>query len=369
MKVVIRVDASLQIGTGHVMRCLTLAEALKSQGAQVTFICRAHTGNLIQRIESQGFKVHTLTKTSMPAAFDQKLESVVDSELYSNKLFHAEWLGAPQLQDAEQSKPILEAIQPDWLIVDHYAIDQNWQACLKATYKKLMVIDDLADRAHLCDLLLDQTYGRQYQDYEHLVPQHCQMLLGSQFALLRPEFAQWRAYSLERRATPEFKQLLITMGGVDPDNVTGQVLQAVNQLKLPEGLVITVVMGPTAPHLESVRKQAQTMVCATNVLVDVINMAEIMANSDLAIGAAGATTWERCCLGLPTIQMVIADNQENSAKILAKDQVVRVVKIVQLSSNVLANTLSSMNQLILKSSLVTDGLGCQRTVKSLRGVD
>jgi len=305
MKVVIRADASLQIGTGHVMRCLTLAEALKEKGARVKFICREHEGNLIDFIQGKDFKVHTL---SMIENDSEVLRAT--SPTSEDILNHAHWLGATQQQDADECRAILKKISPDWLIVDHYAIDETWQMELQGAYKKLMVIDDLADRRHQCNLLLDQTYGRQLQDYQKLVPDSCQMLLGSHYALLRPEFAQWREYSLKRRENPEFKKLLITMGGVDQNNVTGQVLGKLGDCDLPLDMEITIIMGGTAPHLESVQQQAKTLPYKIEVKSGVSNMAEIMANADFAIGASGATTWERCCLGLPSIQILLAYNQK-----------------------------------------------------------
>jgi len=352
MKVVIRVDASLQIGTGHVMRCLTLAKTLKGQDAEVVFICREHQGNLIKRIQDEGFTIYPLPLLNR---LDQ-----IENKANSSSLFHADWLGCAQQQDAEQCSPIIESIKPDWLIVDHYALDQTWHALLKTTYKKLMVIDDLADRQHLCNLLLDQTYGRKPVDYQHLVPEKCQMLLGSQYALLRSEFAEWRDYSLKRRIQPEFKKLLITMGGVDSDNVTCQVLEAIRHVQFPQDIEITVVMGGTAPHLNEVKTQANTMPHKTQVMVNVNNMAERMANADLAIGAAGATTWERCCLGLPTIQMVIADNQVFSAKKLSEDGVIKCLPNI---SSLDAQTFDiDFKKIIKVSSLICEGLGSNKVV-------
>jgi len=303
MKVVFRADASLQMGTGHIMRCLTLAEALKKEAVEVEFICREHEGNLIERIELQDFKVHVLPLSQNTA---------IDDGLYGSQ-----WLGANQQEDAALCLPILEKIKPDWLIVDHYSLDQTWQSVLAKCFSKLMVIDDLANRKHQCDVLLDQTYGRNESDYAGLVPKGSQLLLGSEYALLREEFAEWREFSLQRRVKPNFKKLLITMGGVDPDNVTGELLDVLKGCFLPKELEIDVVMGVTAPHLKKVQQQAELLPYKTNVLVDVSNMAEIMANADLAIGAAGATTWERCCLGLPTIQVILAENQRVAGANLA----------------------------------------------------
>jgi UDP-2,4-diacetamido-2,4,6-trideoxy-beta-L-altropyranose hydrolase len=305
MKVVFRTDASLQIGTGHVMRCLTLVEALTAKGAECQFICRAHEGNLIEVICGKGFIVHTL-----PIVPDARVARTAHGpKAPTTDLVHHPWLAATQAQDSEACAPILAAKHPDWLIVDHYALDASWERALAPHYRKLMVIDDLADRNHACDLLLDQTFGRDAADYSHLVPADCRLLCGSQYALLRPEFAALRSYSLQRRARPALRELLITMGGVDKDNATGQVLQALRACPLPADCRITVVMGATAPWLEEVRTQAQEMPWLTRVRVGVSDMAQLMANSDLAIGAAGATSWERCCLGVPTIMLVLAENQ------------------------------------------------------------
>ncbi len=344
MKVAIRADASLQIGTGHVMRCLTLAEALRQQGDEVEFICRTHEGNLLESIHQQGFKAHELC----PAG-----EGQANGNLKKETLYGGLWLGSTQEQDAEHCKAILEVMKPEWLIVDHYAIDQTWQILLKGSYKKLMVIDDLADRKHQCDILLDQTYGRKPADYIALVPKDCQMLLGSQYALLRPEFAQWREYSLERRANPELKKLLITMGGVDPDNVTGQVLDALKTSNLSKEIYITVVMGAMAPHIVTLKKQAETMPYKTEIMANVSNMAEIMAKTDLAIGAAGGTTWELCCLGLPALIVMVADNQRNIISLLTnlyialtvdKENVRNGMKEIETLSKKTLLTLSKMLQ-------------------------
>jgi UDP-2,4-diacetamido-2,4,6-trideoxy-beta-L-altropyranose hydrolase len=300
MKVVLRTDASIQMGTGHVMRCLTLADALAAKGAQCTFICREHTGNLIEHIRSKGHAVHSLP-----------MGTGVDADLA-----HSAWLGATQAQDAQACAPLLATLQPDWLVVDHYALDASWESALAKHCGQTMVIDDLADRPHDCNLLLDQTFGRQADDYRPLVPDHCTLLCGSSYALLRPEFAALRPYSLQRRSQPLLKHLLITLGGVDKDNITAQVLNALRASPLPADCTMTVVMGSTAPWLAEVQQQAQNIPWPTTVRVGVSNMAQLMADSDLAIGAAGATSWERCCLGLPGILVVLAANQTTIATAL-----------------------------------------------------
>jgi UDP-2,4-diacetamido-2,4,6-trideoxy-beta-L-altropyranose hydrolase len=236
MFAIFRVDASLAMGTGHVMRCLTLAQALKENGVNVEFICRKHKGNLIGKIFLNGFNVHEL----------EVLEEVDD------KLAHSHWLGATQQQDADDCLDILKAKKTSWLIVDHYALDEQWQKRLKPYYEKLMVIDDLADRKHQCDFLLDQNFGRSSQDYKDLVPTSAKLLMGSKYALLRPEFGKYRQYSLNRRKDEKFKKLLVNMGGADTDNITGKVIERLQITKLPKDVEITIVMGKTAPYLASV---------------------------------------------------------------------------------------------------------------------
>lgn len=319
MKVIFRTDASLQIGTGHVMRCLTLANALADKGARCEFICRAHDGNLIEFIRDKGYITHSLS-VSLYSSRDESIQGDT-----TNLTPHSHWLGATQSHDADACASILDVQRPDWLIVDHYALDVCWEQQLASHSLKLMVIDDLADRPHACHLLLDQTFGRDAWDYRRLVPVDCQLLCGSQYALIRPEFVSLRHYSLQRRLKPSLDNLLITMGGCDKDNVTSKVLQALLNCPLPAECRITVVMGETSPWFHSVNTQSKDMPWPTRVLKGIDDMAQLMADSDLAIGAAGATSWERCCLGLPTIMFVLADNQIKIAQELEKAGAAKLV--------------------------------------------
>lgn len=365
MRVVFRTDASLQIGTGHVMRCLTLADALTARGAECQFICRAHEGNLIDLIRNRGYTTHTLPVVGQ--AGTHSAESCQDTAIPEPA--HHLWLGATQAQDAAACAPILAAQRPDWLIVDHYALDARWEQALSAHYRKLMVIDDLADRPHVCDLLLDQTFGRNEADYCPLVPANCRLLCGAQYALLRPEFAALRPYSLARRTKPALRELLVTMGGVDKDNATGQVLRALRTCSLPPDCRITVVMGATAPWLEEVRSQAQVMPWPTRVLVGVKDMAQLMADSDLAIGAAGATSWERCCLGVPTVMLVLAENQRKIAEELCDAGAAHLIDSSKLKNHPLL-TPDHLNPILLgamsaAAAAVTDGLGVAKVIEVL----
>ena len=350
MKVVFRADASLEMGTGHVMRCLSLAQVLKYNGANIEFICRKHNGNLIDKIHSNGFNVHEL--------------EVLEKVEVDTRLAHSEWLGATQQQDADDCIKILKAKKNDWLIVDHYALDEQWQKRLKPYYEKLMVIDDLADRKHRCDVLLDQNFGRSPQDYKNLVPTSAKLLMGSEYALLRPEFEKYRQYSLNHRKDAKFKKLLINMGGTDPDNITGKVIERLQTAKLPKGVEITIVMGKMAPHLASVITRANKLPYRSEVKVDIDNMAELMANADIAIGASGATTWERCCLGLPTIQLVTAHNQEFIASKLNKINAIKLVEIDDVVEN-LENFQYWMKSTGESASKVTNGSGIKSVLECL----
>ena len=353
--ILFRVDASLHIGTGHVMRCLTLAKALKAQAAACLFICRAHEGNLIDYIKAQGFEAR-------PLPFEP---STGDS--------HAGWLGCDWQTDAAQTRAAIGDARFDWLIVDHYALDMGWETEMRPVYEHLMVIDDLADRPHACDLLLDQNLGREAADYHALLKPECTTLLGPEFALLRPEFAEWRAQSLRRRAAnPRLKTLLITMGGVDQHNVTGQILTALKGCSLPDDVQIRVIMGPHAPWLAAVRAEAKTMPWPTQVLVGVSNMAELMAGSDLAIGAAGSTSWERCCLGLPTLALVLADNQIEAAQHLEKASAIELLGnteanhwqtcLTEILSTLDSKTLGALSQ---NARAIVDGTGAEKCLKEM----
>ena len=351
-----RTDASINIGTGHVMRCLTLADALREEGANCEFICREHSGHLNEYIRSKGYVVHGLP-----------IFSETDTDLT-----HSHWLGATQMQDAQVCTPTLNRIKPDWLVVDHYALDARWESLLAPYYHRLMAIDDLADRPHACQLLLDQTFGRATEDYRAWVPNDCTLLCGSRYALLRPEFAALREYSLQRRVNPKIKHLLITMGGMDKDNLTSKVLTALRGCPLPQECVITVVMGAPAPWLTDVQQQAQIMPWPTTVVVGANNMAQLMADSDLAIGAAGATAWERCCLGLPTMMMVLAENQSAVACNLVTAGAVKIIEpkdnLIQQISTLLPRLIMNQNELIdmiTSSARIVDGSGATAVIAQM----
>lgn len=304
MRVVFRTDASQTIGSGHVARCLVLAQVLRARGAEVFFLCRELEGNLCDFIEARGFAVHRL-----PTPIHAK-------PLDADRLAHGEWLGVTWEEDAEQVREILAAYPEwvDWLVVDHYALDSRWEAVVRSQVCRLMAIDDLADRSHVCDLLLDQNLGgEKAARYAALLPQQARSLLGPRYALLRPEFEAARSRLSPR--TGEVRRLLVFFGGVDRTNETAKALDALQTLNVTD-LAIDVVVGATNPYYaDLIGRVGMLPACSLHRQVD--NMAELMAHADLAMGAGGSTAWERCCLGLPALMLSVAANQEEIAKACA----------------------------------------------------
>lgn len=361
MKFVFRVDASLQIGMGHVMRCLTLAEELAQSGHQCTFVIRAHEGHPDRLIKGRGFHVVLM---NVPSSIDT-IPRNGGLEDYRS------WLGVPWEQDAAETLPVLEHLKPDWLIVDHYALDARWERRMAPLVARTMVIDDLANREHQCDVLLDQNLGRSGSDYDLLVPEECLRLIGPAYALLRPEFARLRECSLARRTKPELGRILISMGGIDRTNVTGRVLSALADIDLPGDVEFDIVLGSSAPHLQEVRARAASMRYCSSVTIDANDMAERMCKADLSIGAAGSTSWERCCLGLPTFLVVTAPNQGSVAGALKSAGAVEIIDLESdwksrllctFAGNRLSETLQKMS---VNAASVTSGKGASLVTRTI----
>jgi UDP-2,4-diacetamido-2,4,6-trideoxy-beta-L-altropyranose hydrolase len=363
-RIAFRVDSSLQIGTGHVMRCLTLADALASEGFRCHFVCRDHPGNLFDRIRQGGHELTVLPQVDTVGP---------DQEISSGPPAHSAWLGCDWTVDAEQTRAALRG-QVEWLVVDHYSLDARWEAALAGSCGRLMVIDDLADRMHACDLLLDQTAGRSADAYAALVPEACRVLVGARYALLRPEFAELRSFSLKRREAPRLERVLISMGGLDNLNVTGRILEVLEAESLLADCALTVVMGGKAPCLDAVKRQAMAMRREVDVQVDVRDMAALMADADFAIGSAGTTSWERCCLGLPSVVIVLAENQRLVAASLAALGAAFALENVEEISTRLPRVLNNLEHdpgslsLMSKAAAgLVDGRGATQVAEFLRG--
>lgn len=354
LNIVIRADASLEIGTGHVMRCLTLAKALEEMlEASVRFLCRPHNGNLIDYILEEGFDVCELPPP----------DKYVDGNLT-----HSRWLGTTQEEDATQCLELLKNRKNDWLIVDHYALDITWEKMVAINGSKILAIDDLADREHIADIVLDQTYGRKEYDYSDLVERGTTVVCGSNYALIRAEFSDMREYSFDRRREFLIENLLVNLGGVDKDNYTDEILRQLDICDLPDLKLITVVMGRTSPWVDMVTSTSKNMRYPVQVITGAKNMAELMANSDLAIGAAGSTSWERCSVGLPTIQIAIAGNQRLIAEQLEKAEAIKLIKNVDELPFILSSWKSWLRATSKKCRRVSDGRGATRLIEIMRGL-
>lgn len=337
------------------MRCLTLADALKQCGATIRFVCRHLPEYLRSMLAANGYEFVLLDHVLSDVALDE--------------LAHAHWLGVSQAQDASESMRALADRPLDWLIVDHYALDLRWESMLRHAARKIMVIDDIADRQHDCDVLLDQNY---YADmgmrYVGKTSNDCRLLLGPRYALLREEFHKLREQVKPR--TGEVKRILVFFGGCDAGNYTGLAIQALSGLGL-KGIAVDVVIGAQHPAGSDIEKACATHGYACHVQTS--RMAELMTAADLAIGAGGSASWERCCLGLPALLVALADNQINIAKAL--DLIGAGIYIGTLgtgSATIIRATLASLisaqdklRALSEKSYSLVDGLGVNRVCKEL----
>lgn len=258
-----RADASVLMGTGHIMRCLTLADALSARGAEIQFVCTPETADIVPRLRQQGY-------------------------------------------------PLTRHVEPgSLLVIDHYGLDLDYERQISRQFQQVMVIDDLPQRPRLCHILLDQTFGRMARHWEKWVPAGTRILAGTDYLLLRPEF------STPAPPRQRLNSVLVTMGGTDPQNVTALVLEALRQTGLD--LAIHVVMGQQAPHIDAIAAQISQFKQAT-LHINATNMDQLMRQADLAIGAGGSTAWERCALSLPTLLLTIADNQKDVVASLVQAQ-------------------------------------------------
>ncbi len=347
------------------MRCLTLADALTTSGSRCHFVMRQKSGSLETAVGRRGHTFKLLPAGS-PVSVGSSLE---------NDSTHASWLGTSWKADADETLIALAGMEPDWLVVDHYALDHRWESLVSGCSKRLMVIDDLADREHDCDLLLDQNLGREQSDYDGLVPHRTTRLVGSAYALLRPEFAQARTRSIEARQSRELENILISMGGADVENVTGEVLRVLDTNGGLGSCRLTVVLGAACPHVEGVIRQAASMELDTRVIVNADNMAALMSEADLAIGAAGGSAWERCCLGLPTLLVIMADNQRQGAEALHRAGAALCIGSPDSVHETLPLALQKvlmpgeLHRMSCTAAAICDGRGAQRVVDALTEVE
>lgn len=289
MKILIRVDSSVDIGSGHVMRCMTLADRLIEQGSEVGFICRDLPGSLVDVIMSRGYPCVQFQ------AEDYDVNSDVSATLSA---IRNTYMG-----------------EVDWLIVDHYGLDVEWEVRIRPYVGMILAIDDLANRPHECDLLLDQNFYLGMESrYTGLVSEKTMCLLGPAYLLLRPEFAKVRKGLRCRSGI--VRNILVFFGGSDPTNQTRCVLDGIDALQLTN-VRVDVVVGSANPHRESIQEFCNFRKWA-QYYCQVSNMAELIIAADLGVGAGGAAMWERCALGLPTLTTTFAENQVQTTEDVAR---------------------------------------------------
>jgi UDP-2,4-diacetamido-2,4,6-trideoxy-beta-L-altropyranose hydrolase len=359
--IAIRVDASSTMGTGHLKRCLSLEAALTAAGAQVRFVVRMLDPVAPQMLQSLNCRVHWLAK---PGASRPSAEPGPDQPP------HAAWAEVNWCQDANETIEALDEWAVDWLVVDHYAFDARWhQTVRRALGCKLLVIDDTADRSIDADALLDHNWHTDHQKkYQGRLTQEPHWLVGPRFALLAPVYATAPRYAFHT----EVRSMGIFMGGTDPGAASARALKAcrVAGFRGP----IEVVSTSANPLLRELRAACASLP-PTQLTLDQPDLAAFFARHDLQIGAGGGATWERCCIGAPTIGLVLSANQSAVVPLLDRQGVLRSARLDGAASPdgpLLSQVLRELFQdaetrqrLAQNAQALVDGLGARRVAFSL----
>jgi UDP-2,4-diacetamido-2,4,6-trideoxy-beta-L-altropyranose hydrolase len=341
---IVRADASVAMGTGHVMRCVALAQAWQDQGGECIFVMAESTASSEARVHDEEFEFSGFTASP----------------------------GSPQ--DAAQLVQLARERGAAWVVLDGYQFDVEYQRSLKATGTKLLVVDDTGHAgAYVADLVLDQNAQvteSLYQDRQA----YTRLLLGFRYALLRREFKAWRDW--KRQIVSAGRKVLITIGGSDPNNFT---LVAIHALRLlaQDQMEATVVIGGSNPYAEQIEEELRGTGGSTRLLKNTSNMPELMADADVGISGAGSTCWEMCFMGLPAIVVDVAENQRAIAQELE-----RVGIAIHLGSNsdVTAEAMASKLKKLLASHdrrtemsergrNLVDGSGSERVVAAMISAD
>lgn len=270
MRVIFRADASRDIGSGHVRRCIALAQALEQCDARISFAFRKGTLETVPELAPSSWRLVELSAGS------------------------ADELGA-------------RSGSCDLLVLDSYGIGHGYERACRGFARRIAVIDDLANRSHDCDVLVDQTLGRAAADYAPLVPPHCRLLLGTRYAILGESYRHLRDRALQRRDTDAPGRVLVSFGAIDLHGMTERALCALGEIE--ERLEIAVALGVSSPNADRVAAMTRHFPHPVRLHFDLFGLAEEMTDADIAIGAGGTSSWERCCLGLPAVVVAVADNQ------------------------------------------------------------
>ncbi len=355
MNIAFRVDASKEIGTGHFERCITLANQLKPFCSNIIFVSRHLFDHLKTTIKKRGF--HFIILNS-PYKNESKSEH-----------FHSHWLGVSQKKDAFECIEALSKYLCNWIIVDHYALDYIWESHLRKISKKILVIDDLADRKHNCDMLLDQNfYKNKEKRYIQKVPKNCKMLLGPKYALLREEFQYFHTKAKLRLEKP--KRILVFFGGIDTHNYTAKTIDIISNFSILN-LNVDVVIGSNHPKKSEILLKCKKFGFHCHVQTN--RMAELLSKADIAIGAGGTVTWERISCLLPSIVITTAENQILPIKELANIGIIYylghrcqdfVFKMTKVFKDIISGKFNK--KIFFDNNIVeVDGLGAKRVANFL----
>ena len=351
MKVLFRVDASTYIGTGHVIRCLSFAEVLRNCGCDVVFVMRSQPGDLCDYIESRGFIVDRLHEPS----------SLI---IPKNTEDYMAWLQVGVLKDLED---FIEAGKnADIVVVDHYGIDAEWESNVKSCFNcKIIAIDDLV-RKHSAELIIDQTVGRNETEYHKESPDS-KVLAGTEYALINGRFANFHLSAVKREIFEEDHKILLTMGGVDSPNATLKVLEALARREIL--IQTTVLISHRAPHFDSVSSFSKLHSNWVTHIPFSEDMASLMLQHTIAIGAPGTTSWERACMGLPAIIVPLADNQQQICENLIKEGAAISLSFFEINSLLnekLDILLKNFDKMRLNTLKLCDGKGVERVISYMR---
>lgn len=350
MNIVFRTDASIYIGTGHVMRCLVLAQVLREAGNNIQFCMREQPADLIDVVKSKGFIVHQLVN---PVVWKKP----------AHNADYPSWLQVTEQEDAISFCSINSDVEI--VIVDHYSLNTCWEIKVKALLNcKIFVIDDLL-RSHSCDLLLDQTLGREKEDYKELLPKSSKVITGCEYALLNPYFAKARINNkYDYREKLVKHKVLVTMGGIDSSNATLSVLKELVKYGLYNFSLVTVLINPKSPAYRYVIEYIANYKEFISQVDFVDNMAELMLNHTISIGAPGTTSWERACLGLPSIIVPLAENQKMICHQLTEHGVAIKIELSDLCpafDKALNELITNFGEYKANCLELCDGLGVFRT--------
>lgn len=349
MNIAIRVDSSFVIGSGHVIRCLILAEELKELGANIIFVCRDHQGNLISFIKEQNYTVYVLPMSN-------KNNALTD---------YKEWVGAPTLIDAKETiEGVLSLFDTiDVLIVDHYGIDCFWEREIRTYTKNITVIDDFANRSHNCDLIIDPVVESNLGCTRHPnLPDQCIRLFGPKYAFIGKSLHKWRHL---KKIKTDRKTILLYLGRLDNFQVTRLVVQAFKNVATPH-IQMKVIIPDINEQFASLKETVQE---SPNITLNSYtkNLPEFLARASLVVGGCGITSFERIFLRTPSLGIIMADNQKLLAHQLQKHKVTNVIgtcsdiKITDLEfllSKFCAGELELPTDATLKNFI--DGKGAER---------